>query len=315
MLVALFTEMIVPANGLVATVALPVPWLTMMYFPTSPAGAAALTKLAPASVSTACPDAPVPPVPIFPSPSAPYAATGNCQDWYSRFASAAAVTTCTTVNPDACTTGALPSAPRITVHVVPDTACTASISDGWAGSATWNCCAPNFTAANDADDATVHDSTVPPAGADVPPEETVVDGLLAKTSSGMKATAQPSSSQVNSSQVALENPVFVATVIPTMTVCGMFVTRPVAVCCTVLAAAVCGMMPCVKVVSVAGRYDLPCPITCALVALTSGDVSARTCRSHSRYHGAAVSTTAAVDAVSPRIAGVVAMLLVAVEFM
>src|SRR5258707_1274085 len=100
---------------------------------------------------------------------------------------------------------------------------------------------------------------------------------------------QPSSSQVNSSHVALENPVFVATVMPTITVCGMFVTSPVAVCCTVRAAAVCGMTPCVNVVSVAGRYDFPWPITCAFVAPTSGDVSARTCPSHSRYHGADVA--------------------------
>src|SRR5258708_10786011 len=115
MLVALFTEMIVPANGLVATVALPVPWLTMMYLPTSPAGAVALTKLAPASVRTACPDAPVPPVPIFPSPSAPYADTGNSHGRYCSPARSPAVTTCTTVNPDACATGMLPSAPRIKI--------------------------------------------------------------------------------------------------------------------------------------------------------------------------------------------------------
>src|SRR5258707_15342739 len=100
MLVALFTEMIVPANGLVATVALPVPWLTMMYFPTSPAGAAALTNDAPASVSTACPDAPVPPVPIFPSPSAPYADTGNCHGGDCSPARAPAPPPPTTGNPD-----------------------------------------------------------------------------------------------------------------------------------------------------------------------------------------------------------------------
>src|SRR5258708_13177285 len=124
------------------------------------AGGAGLRRRAPARGRPAPPAAPVPPVPIFPSPSAPYAATGNCQDWYSRFASAAAVTTCTTVNPDACTTGALPSAPRITVHVVPDTACTASISDGSAGSATWNCSAPNLPPANDPHHPTVPDPPI-----------------------------------------------------------------------------------------------------------------------------------------------------------
>src|SRR5258708_7126157 len=154
----------------------------------SGAGGGAAGNRAPRGVRPPSPAPRVPPVPIFPSPSAPYADTGNSHGRYCSPARSPAVTTCTTVNPDACATGTLPSAPRITVHVVPDTACTASISDGWAGSATWNCCAPYFTAGNDADDVTVHVSAVPAAGAVVPPEETVVDGLLAKTSSGMNAT-------------------------------------------------------------------------------------------------------------------------------
>jgi hypothetical protein len=83
------------------------------------------------------------------------------------------------VNPAACVTGVVDSAPRTAVHVVPDVAAIVMISDGSAGSATWN-----WVAFSDADghpvaDATVHVSTVPPAGADVPPELTVVDGLLA----------------------------------------------------------------------------------------------------------------------------------------
>src|SRR6478752_4496411 len=127
--------MIVPQNGLVATVAEPVPWLTMMTLPTSPAGAAALTNDAPASVRTACPDAPVPPAPIFPSPCAPYCWTGNCHAGYASPDSTPAVTTCTYVASAACATGVVASAPRCTVHVVPDTFCTVIISDGSAGSA------------------------------------------------------------------------------------------------------------------------------------------------------------------------------------
>src|SRR5258708_2138677 len=122
-----------------------------------------------------------------PLPPAPCAGPGKPHGRACSPARSPAGATCTAVNPDACATGTPPSAPRIPVHVVPDTACTAHISDGWAGSATWNCCAPYFTAGNDADDVTVHVSAVPAAGAVVPPEETVVDGLLAKTSSGMNA--------------------------------------------------------------------------------------------------------------------------------
>ena len=39
------------------------------------------------------------------------------------------MTTCCTVNPAACATGVVDSAPRVTVHVVPDTFVTAMISD------------------------------------------------------------------------------------------------------------------------------------------------------------------------------------------
>ena len=71
------------------------------------------------------------------------------------------------------------------------------------------------------------------------------------------------------------------------------------------------------VVRVSGTYALPCPLSCALVAPTSGEVSALMCPSHSSIHGNATDPvfTIAVDAVSARIAGVVAMLFVAVEFM
>jgi hypothetical protein len=92
--------------------------------------------------------------------------------------------TCCTVNPAVCATGAVDSAPRVTVHDVPDTAVTAIISAAVtdvAGSATWNCWLP-LIAGNDADDATVHVSTVPGAGAVVPPEETVVAAWLVNSS-------------------------------------------------------------------------------------------------------------------------------------
>ena len=49
-------------------------------------------------------------------------------------------------------------------------------------SATWNCDTPDDAAGKDADDATVHDWDVPGEGASVPPEVTVVDAWLAKTS-------------------------------------------------------------------------------------------------------------------------------------
>src|SRR5690242_19504286 len=78
------TAVMVPAYAFVGEVADPVPWLMMMTLPTSPAGAAALTKFAPASVNVLVPEVPVPPVPIFPSPCAPYACTGNCHAGYAR---------------------------------------------------------------------------------------------------------------------------------------------------------------------------------------------------------------------------------------
>lgn len=75
------------------------------------------------------------------------------------------------------------SAPRITVHVVPETFVTAIISDGALGSATWNWETPVAAAPNMAEDATVHVSCVPCAGASVPPEVTVVVARFAAKSS------------------------------------------------------------------------------------------------------------------------------------
>ena len=95
-----------------------------------------------------------------------------------------AETTWTMVNPAACATVAVFSAPLVTVHVVPETLVTAMISPvfPFAVSATWNWVggvAVFDAAGNDADDATVQLSLVPDAGAVVPPEETVVDGWFA----------------------------------------------------------------------------------------------------------------------------------------
>jgi hypothetical protein len=89
-----------------------------------------------------------------------------------------AVTTWTIVNPAVWATGVVPSAPRVTVQVVPDTLVTAMISLVFpeAVSATWNCVTPVDAAGKDDDDATVQDSLVPEPGAVVPPEETVVWG-------------------------------------------------------------------------------------------------------------------------------------------
>jgi hypothetical protein len=75
----------------------------------------------------------------------------------------------------------------VTVHVVPDTVVTAMISLVFpvAVSATWNWVGgvpPEFAPGNDAEDVTVHDSTVPEDGAVVPPETTVVSGWLANVS-------------------------------------------------------------------------------------------------------------------------------------
>jgi hypothetical protein len=79
------------------------------------------------------------------------------------------------------------SAPRVTVHVVPETFVTATISEQADGfeSTTWNWVggvAVEEAAANRADDATVHVCTVPEAGAVVPPETTVVDAWFVNSS-------------------------------------------------------------------------------------------------------------------------------------
>ena len=89
-----------------------------------------------------------------------------------------AVTTWMIVNPAVCATGVVDSAPRVTVHVVPDTLATAMISPVFPGavSHTWNWVTPVDAAGNADDDATVHVSCVPDDGASVPPEETVVTG-------------------------------------------------------------------------------------------------------------------------------------------
>jgi hypothetical protein len=87
-----------------------------------------------------------------------------------------------TVNPAAWATGVVPSAPRITVHVVPATLVTAMISLARDGSLTWNWvggAAELLAAGNDDDDDTVHVSVVPAAGLVAPPEATVVCGRLA----------------------------------------------------------------------------------------------------------------------------------------
>jgi hypothetical protein len=70
------------------------------------------------------------------------------------------------MNPVACITGVLPSAPLVTVHVVPETFVTAIDSVGAAGSATWKPLPADVDAVgNDADDVTCHVSDVPEAGA------------------------------------------------------------------------------------------------------------------------------------------------------
>jgi hypothetical protein len=71
---------------------------------------------------------------------------------------------------------------------VPDTFVTSIHSVGTAGSTTRNTVggtAAFDAAGNAADDATVHDSDVPAAGAVVPPDETVVDALSANRSRGI----------------------------------------------------------------------------------------------------------------------------------
>ena len=90
--------------------------------------------------------------------------------------------TCCTVNPAEWVTGVVDSAPRVTVHVDPETFVTAIISDVAAGSPTWNWETPVAAGGKLRDEATVHVSGVPLAGASVPPLETVVDGVLANSS-------------------------------------------------------------------------------------------------------------------------------------
>jgi len=75
----------------------------------------------------------------------------------------------------------------VTVQVVPDTLVTCIHSVGRAGSTTRNALAGTVlfdAAGNAAEDATVHDSEVPAAGAVVPPDDTVVAALSANSSSG-----------------------------------------------------------------------------------------------------------------------------------
>jgi hypothetical protein len=75
-------------------------------------------------------------------------------------------------------TGVVDSAPRVTVHVFPDTLVTRIISEELAisASATWNCDTPVDADGKAEEEVTVHVSTVPDAGASVPPLATVVDG-------------------------------------------------------------------------------------------------------------------------------------------
>jgi hypothetical protein len=96
-----------------------------------------------------------------------------------------AVTTCAIVKFAACATGTLDSAPRVTFQVVPDVLVTRMISEGACGSPMWNWVDPVDADGHPMSDATVHISVVPLAGASVPPEETVVEGLFSKTSVGM----------------------------------------------------------------------------------------------------------------------------------
>ena len=117
------------------------------------------------------------------------------------------VTTCRIVNPVVWATGVVPSAPRVTVHVVPLTLVTAMISlpAPAAVSTTWNWVggiAVEDAAGNDVEDATVQFSTVPPDGASVPPEETVVVARSVKISA---VTASPLSSWCDRQQAGLED--------------------------------------------------------------------------------------------------------------
>ena len=105
---------------------------------------------------------------------------------------APAVTTVVTVNPAGWATGVVASAPRTTVQAAPDTLMTAMISLVRLAvvSTMWNWVGGvplEFAAGNVADEATVQVSTVPLAGAVVPPAMTVVDGWLAKISTAANA--------------------------------------------------------------------------------------------------------------------------------
>src|SRR5689334_4038332 len=77
----------------------------------------------------------------------------------------------------------------MTVHVVPEMLITEMTSEFSAMSATWICVggvAEDDTAGNPVDDATVHVSCVPDAGAVVPPDETIVAGRFPKTSTAIR---------------------------------------------------------------------------------------------------------------------------------
>src|ERR1017187_7648062 len=97
-----------------------------------------------------------------------------------------AAVTMTMENPPVCATGVVPSAPRVTVHdwddpVPPGAMVTRNFSDGSNGSQTLNWITPateagnappltpTFAMGNAPVVFTVHDSTVPAAGAVVPP--------------------------------------------------------------------------------------------------------------------------------------------------
>ena len=81
------------------------------------------------------------------------------------------------------------SAPRVTVHVVPETFVTRMISEGSAVSATWNWYTPVDADGKLDEDATVHVSEVPGAGASVPPLLTTVLGRFENVS--VAATGTP----------------------------------------------------------------------------------------------------------------------------
>ena len=87
-------------------------------------------------------------------------------------------------------TGRVFSAPRVTVHVVPETLVTAMISPEYAGSAsaTWNWEIPVAAVPNSRDEVTVQVSWVPLAGAGMPVPPlvtTVVAWFALKSSAGV----------------------------------------------------------------------------------------------------------------------------------